>query len=84
MHPVGSNSWLLTVEFADASAAIKATEIAIIAEGFESGPPKANRNELRKERTSMATQLPIKAAQMPRLIDEDRRPPKIKVANELA
>ena len=41
MHTVGSNSWLLTVKFADASAAIKATEIAIIAEGFESGPPQS-------------------------------------------
>ena len=36
------------------------------------------------DKASMATQLPIKAAQMPRLIDGDRRPPKINVANELA
>ncbi len=72
------------LESAKASFAIKATEIAIIAEGLESGPPKAKRNELMKERASIATQLPIKAAQIPRLINGDKWPAKINVANEIA
>jgi hypothetical protein len=63
---------------------MEATEIAIIAEGFESGPPSENLKELMKESTNMAVKLPMSAVQIPRLIEEESWEPKINVAKELA